>query len=153
MNAILKIVTLSLLIHLVNFNSINHKYHLLYEMVFVTFNDKSSNKMTNFPEKLQLKMIPTKRPKRTKPRPIYSKTECLKCELITSVKQEQRYFGMMPNSSRSQIQSICPFCNETPVITFEINEYEYHHINQQWDMVTAAEEDKSLDDWQSWMVD
>jgi hypothetical protein len=109
--------------------------------------------MTNDQNKLQLKMIPAKRPKCAKPRPTYYKTECLECELITSVREEQQYFGLMPISPHSQVQSICPFCNQTPVTTFEINEHEYHRIHQQWDMVTAAENDKSMDDWQSWMVD
>ncbi|EDN68872.1 hypothetical protein BGP_0386 [Beggiatoa sp. PS] len=92
------------------------------------------------------------RPRCAKPRPIYYKTECFDCELITSVRWEQKYMGIMPAYSRPKAQLICPFCQGTHIKTLEIHELEYQRINQQWELVTAAEATDNID-WQSWIVD
>lgn len=91
------------------------------------------------------------RPKYAKPRPIYYKTECFDCELITSVRWEQKYIGNISTHSRPKEQPICPFCQGTQIKTVEIHEPEYQRINQQWELVTIAENTET--DWQSWIID
>ncbi|HDN26693.1 MAG TPA: hypothetical protein ENG03_06285 [Thioploca sp.] len=100
-----------------------------------------------------LSFTPIRRHKRSKPRPIYYKTECLDCDLILGVRLEREYVGALPTRRRTPQQKSCPFCEGTRTSTLKINEKEYIEINQQWDIVDLSETgDENLNDWSSWIV-
>lgn len=98
-------------------------------------------------------LTPVRQHRRSKPHPIYYKTECLECEVILSTKWEQAYVGPMPMPQPRSLVQTCPFCSSEQIKTVKIVEKEYLMINQQWDTVDALAEKEmeNASDWRSWI--
>ncbi|MDM8561527.1 hypothetical protein [Candidatus Parabeggiatoa sp. HSG14] len=110
------------------------------------------NKFYNKSQQLNLEKLKSfYKPRRAKQQPIYYKTECIDCNLIFSVRWEQKYVGILPTYTLChKPKEVCPFCKGNHTNTLKINEKEYISINEQWDLVVVAETDSHKMDDDSW---
>ena len=99
-----------------------------------------------------LSFMPIRKHRRSKPHSNYYQTECVHCNLIISVKWEQKYIGTLPTHARIKPQPRCPFCNGTQLHTIKINKKQYIDINRNWDIVDSTQKkDEEMADWLSWI--